>query len=464
VSSFADSALIGFVLSGISGCCLQSTIGTTGATSNSSATGGTSSGGSSSTSGDGGTGCTIDGQIHAKRAENPANAAECCNPDLSETNWQPLFTKVFTYPFPMGNVAFGATIADLNHDGSDDVVAVVLLYKSGGPQPVPGTSPIWIFLSSDGGFAAPVQIGNPQEIGGDVAVGDLNRDGRADVVFDTEQNVYVALNEGDGQFQVGDPTSSNGCQPAGLAMDPAHDDWLDVVMGTLPAVGCGLFVLRNDRTGDGALLAPQILTDQPLGEQLLSPMVGDFTGDGRSDIAYQAYDNFGVSLWWMANVDGGFASPKALLDAGGDNVPVVTTFSTSSGTALGFSYVNNLSILLPVAGEPTLATTENIDGGCWGLAAADFDGDGLSDFVCGAQGTLDILRGETATTWISGATIPVPSPEQILWVGTGDLNGDGAADVVLLRWDFPSSASWEGWINTCGAGAAKLIRDGGLSN
>ncbi len=458
VPPVVGSTLIGFVLMGVAGCCIQSAKGTGGETSGS-GSGGTASGGSLAT---GGVGCTIDGQFFAARVENPANAAQCCNPEIDDSRWQPLFTKVFGSPLPLGTVAFSAAIADLNGDGSDDVVAVVNLYD-GGPEPAPGVAPIWIFSSFDGGFEPPVLIGSPQEIGSGATIGDLNRDGQQGHRLATGQNVYVALNRGDGQFQVGNPIPSTACQPAGLAiLNHTDGGWPDVVMGTLPDVKCGLFVLPNDRTGGGALLAPQALTDEPHGSLLLLPLVGDFTGNGRADVAYQAYDENGVGLWWMASKDGGFSNPASLVDAGGDDVPVVTSFSSNSLTGLGFSYSNTLAILVPGAEGPVPVATENIDGGCWGLAAADFDGDGLPDFVCGAQTTLDILRGESATTWSSGSIISVPSAEQILWVGTGDLNGDGAPDVVLLRQNFPTSASWEGWINTCGSGAAKLLRDGGI--
>jgi hypothetical protein len=85
-------------------------------------------------------------------------------------------------------------------------------------------------------------------------------------------------------------------------------------MGSTAFVGCGLFVLRNDREGDGALMAPQLLTSEPHGSQLVLPMVGDFTamellGLGelgrldqhlwrRSSQAHPRWRFFGLTLIW----------------------------------------------------------------------------------------------------------------------------------------------------------------------
>ncbi|HXR97097.1 MAG TPA: MBG domain-containing protein [Terriglobales bacterium] len=179
-----------------------------------------------------------------------------------------------------GNPSVGpGVIADLNGDGKADYVVTSTQ-----------ASATDIFIGNgDGTFAFPPTIlpGSPFAI----AVGDLNQDGKQDLVEGTTDGyVKVYLNNGDGTFSGPASYATDASGPAyqvfsvSLA-DLNGDGKLDVVAANYfnfvtDDPGNTLAVLVNK--GDGTLEAstPYIVDFKPLGVT-----VGDFTGNGKIDIA-----------------------------------------------------------------------------------------------------------------------------------------------------------------------------------
>jgi len=128
--------------------------------------------------------------------------------------------------------------------------------------------------------------------------------------------------------------------------------------------------------GDGTFQAPVIY---PVGTGPTAVAVGDFDGDGKSDLAVTNFGDSTVSIL-LGNGDGTFRS--------------------------GLAY--------PTGGSPT------------SIAVADFNGDGIADLVVGGAG-LSIMIGKGDGSFNAPVSLPnLANPSSVV---VGDFNGDGKADL-----------------------------------
>src|SRR5271165_6917777 len=214
-----------------------------------------------------------------------------------------------------------------------------------------------------------------------VAVGDLNGDGKLDLVvanFDAGK-ISVLLGQGNGQFAtpVDYPV---GKQPAFVLIGDVNGDGkLDVVVCN-EADGTISVLLGN---GDGTLQNPVTYRTVP---DPVYVVMGDFNGDGKPDLA----------------VAGNASKTIAIL--------------LNDGTG-------NFSKTVPY----------NIGRAPRSLAVADFDGDGHFDLAsANADGTVSILLGRgdgsfRAISSLNVASVPLSS------VVSGDFNGDGKPDLAVTQ-------------------------------
>jgi hypothetical protein len=252
-------------------------------------------------------------------------------------------------------------VADLNGDGRPDIVASSTGVFQGSNVPVDRCLQVLI-NRGDGSFDPPVTyvIGSgTREFFPDVAIADLDRDGRPDLVanlgpLNLPGHVVVLHNRGDGTFEPWQsiPVAS---QPYALATaDFDGDGWPDVAV--VHCHGCGptppinepyLTILRNN--GAGALSIAAEYTDRDLqtGSEIIA---ADFDGDGRPDLLFT--DGRASVVLMLNRGDGAFDPP----------VPY--------------------------------GATNGYDGSPWGLMLADFDRDGRTDLLVTEPGTnaLTFLR------------------------------------------------------------------------
>jgi len=185
-----------------------------------------------------------------------------------------------------------AAHGDLDGDGREDVV----LASEGG---------LALCLNDGaGGFQAPVRLGG-STLTRDVALVDLDRDGALDIIAAEAPLATVAVYRGDGSGGFGARTAvSVGADPSGLASgDWDLDGWSDLVVrcagdGTLQA-------LMND--GTGALRATPPFSVGAVTDRI---GVGDLDGDGLPDLALAT--DFGESVRvWSGLGDGTFGPRRA---------------------------------------------------------------------------------------------------------------------------------------------------------
>lgn len=282
-----------------------------------------------------------------------------------------------------GDTAYRVAIGDLNGDGRPDLVT-----GEGS-----NTSGVNVLLNNGNGFAPPMRIAIASVATTiSLAIGDLDGDGRPDlaVTVAKEGRVAVLLNQGGGTFAA--PVNiTTGMNPVVVAIGDVNTDGrADLIVGTTQDLGVAFFI--NDGRGGFAAAGSHFFGETPG-----AVLVTDLNADGKQDV-----------------VIGGPPSPSP-----SGAIPFVSVL-INDGTGQFTASVNRVGT----------------EGGVVALAAGDLDGDGRSDLLAVGDEefmpNLGILRN-------TGAAVPFASPAVMYTAGRdvagariGDMNGDGRNDVVFV--------------------------------
>ena len=351
-------------------------------------------------------------------------------------------------------------IADFNNDGKNDIAEAIMARdganillgdgKGGFSDPLltslgPGGSPYWI------------------------AAADFNRDGKIDlaalVFTNSGSELRVLLGKGDGTFDVGPDLGStadrlragdlNEDGKPDLAVLDGHNDRIQIYLGK----------------GDGSFRKPTAYFFA--GDDL---QLGDVNGDGHLDIAW----SFGRPLVRLGNGDGTFGDFI-------DNPDPNHRLAGINFTLADFDEDGTLDIAMDT-GSPgkvqvglgtgdghftPFAQYEDVAYQTWGIAAADFTGDGHLDIVTSGDpyfATNDLFtllpgRGNgrfgTSTKWVGGGS----------GFEVGLLDGDDLPDVVtddgIAHRVFPTLNAGGGFFRTPQAyfagGPGTIVLDGDVT-
>lgn len=327
--------------------------------------------------------------------------------------------------FVTGQPTF-VTTADFNNDGIPDLAValyfpynVAVLLGAGD-----GTFPTRSFHHKTG-FVNP----------GDLAVGDFNEDGNADIIAISAGIDFYAGN-GDGTFQLALHSPFNGFGPQQMVVaDFNHDGHLDIA--TANAGSQNISVLFGN--GDGTF---QPETDYPLVSGPLQLVAADLNNDRSPDLVVSnscadSTCSHGEVAVLLNNQDGTF-QPAVGYGAGvvtdgiaaGDlnhdgNIDIVATNSN-------YAQMSTVSVFLG-NGDGTLQPAVNytVEKGPASVAIADLDGDGNPDLAVAnaASNSVSLLRGNGDGTFQGARGFGVgQEPVSVL---VSDLNGDGKPDLVF---------------------------------
>jgi hypothetical protein len=346
-----------------------------------------------------------------------------------------------------------AAVGDVNGDGKEDLIVIDPCVSNGNCPNGVGV----LLGNGDGTFATiPLSYGSGGHYVSAVVVADVNGDGKPDLLIANQcaspsdcssGTVGVLLGNGDGTFQPPVVYSSGGYTAVALAVGDVNGDGkLDVVVGNQ----CDTSNCTNQSTlavllgnGDGTFQGAT--TYSTGGRGVLSVVIAGVNGDGKPDLVVgnecaSTSDCTGTVGVLVGNGDGSFKAPivsgsggyiglaLAAGDVNGDgklDVVVASLCASTSNCAVGQN--GQLSILLGNSDGtfqlPTTITTPPLDRGP--LAVADFDGDGNLDIVSAVGGFLLLGRGDGTF-----------QPSQPLNVGgiamvVGDFNGDGRPDLAI---------------------------------
>ncbi|HEV7889265.1 MAG TPA: VCBS repeat-containing protein [Pyrinomonadaceae bacterium] len=370
------------------------------------------------------------------------------------------------YPIAGNNHA----AADFNGDGKNDIAGA-------------GGLGVRVMLNNgDGTFRAFTEYPSAKYTQ-DIAAGDLNGDGRIDLVatvLDGQTGLTVLLGNGDGTFAapVTYANDTGADAPSIVLADFDHDARLDAVVAHQLNCFAGPCVVADTISlwrgmGDGTFQPPQQIKVGP-GLYELAP--ADFNNDGHTDLAVAAMK--GRVLMLLGNGDGTFRQlPDMTLVADTDNTDLdAADFNGDQIQDLVVAAdADHRTIVMLGNGDGTFRVSASVPDAIQERpgqqAVGDFNGDTFQDVAIGmsnccsvnGDGALGILFGNGNGTF--RAVVRYLVPGAVMGYGGGvadasDFNGDGRKDILLqIRGNNPGTTVL---LNTTGAAALTSSTIGGV--
>ena len=368
-------------------------------------------------------------------------------------------------------------VADLNGDGIPDLA---LAQGEGG-----GGAVAVLLGNRNGTFPSAVTYnsGGVQTTG--VAIGDLNGDGKPDLVLanSVTLDVGVLLGNGDGTFQPAVTYNSGGSPWSVAIADVNGDGKPDIVVGNASTCyGCSGGGLIGVLLGNGDGTFRPVVTyssgGYSLGTSGTGIAVADVNGDGKLDIVMTNYcstscssptaegsasvllGNGDSTFQPAVNYGSGGSGPSAgglsIADVNGDGKPdLIIANSNSLYTAsLG---LGTIGVLLG-NGDGTFQPAVAYESGGYSAAsaaAADLNGGGKADLAVtnfcaistsgdclpGQPGVVGVLRGNGEGTFQPAAVYNSGGYWGASSTAVADVNGDGRPDLIVANFEGFGDAS-----------------------
>jgi FG-GAP-like repeat len=327
------------------------------------------------------------------------------------------FTFAPASPAGVGASPRALAVGDLNGDGRLDLVVANSADDT-----------VSVLLGNGDGTVQPQRAYASGLAPSAVAVADVNGDGRLDLVVANsgDDTVSVLLGNGDGTFQP-PQTYATGPAPSAVAVaDVDGDHKPDVVVAD--AADNTVSVLLGD--GDGTFQPPQAYAT---GAAPSAVAVADVNGDGTPDVVVADAADSTVSVL-LGNGDGSFQpqqayatgqgpSAVAVADVNGDGTPDVVVADAADST---------VSVLLG-NGDGTFAPHVDYAAGAApdAVALADLNADGTPDVVVAnaADSTVSVLLGNGGGTFAPPDDLAAGRTPTAL--ALADFNRDGKPDIAV---------------------------------
>ncbi|HVP64221.1 MAG TPA: VCBS repeat-containing protein [candidate division Zixibacteria bacterium] len=173
-----------------------------------------------------------------------------------------------------------------------------------------------------------------------------------------------------------------------------------------------------------------------------SVALGDFNGDGKTDIAVSNFQSNSISVF-LNQGNGTFSSPIVtnLQIANSLGSIIAGDFNEDGKTDLIAATVSGpqVNLVLISNGDGTFTQKGSIPGsfGFFSARVADLNGDKHLDLIAGGNGNMSVALGNgdgtfQSTTWLGNG----PMPNTFFGVDVGDVNGDGKLDIVGLNYGY----------------------------
>ena len=344
--------------------------------------------------------------------------------------------------------ANSVAIADLNGDGKLDLV-VANSWNCPGASCGPTTGTVGILLGNgDGTFQPAVAYSSGGILASSVAVADLNRDGKPDLLVSTLYyegganggTVGVLLGNGDGTFQPVETYSSGGWYASSIAAaDVNADGNPDAVVANQcddtdygPCEGI-VGVLLGDA---GGTFQPA-LTYNGGSPGLVSVAVADVNGDGRPDLV----------------VAGGTGAIGVLLNDTGPHTPTTTALASSADPAMLNQVVTYAATVVGQSGETMAGNVTFYDAGTELTAVKPVNGQatystsyrerGIHSISASYSGDLHNSPSTSATLTQEIAVVRVPTTLALSTSESPSLVGQPLTLSARVSWQYGTAPDGE---------------------
>jgi hypothetical protein len=328
---------------------------------------------------------------------------------------------------PVGGGAL--TVGDLNHDGRQDIVTA---QRDG----------VTVFLGDGGGRFAPA-AGSPFAAGSnpsDLALGDFNEDGRLDIAIANHETSYSTVLVGNGRGGLAAPIQipvPSRPHPHGVAagdfngdrhLDFAIESWAENTVLVVHGNGKAAFAREPERLAVGRVPYHKL-------------RAGDLNADGRDDLVTTNTEGGSVSV--LCTDRSGALQPAreivtarspfaiAIGDVNGDRYPDLAVAHRWGGVDPN---LDGLTVLIgsgncafaPSPESPLKVGTSPTD-----VAIGDFDGDGIGDVATANMGSDDVSLFHGSRSRLRPAQgSPFSVGKGPVAIRLRDVNSDGKADIV----------------------------------
>ena len=359
------------------------------------------------------------------------------------------FANAVTYR--SGPCPYSVAVGDVNGDGIPDLV-VANWTESGYCLRKLGNGGVSVLLGNgDGTFQAPVTYSSGGYGAWQVAIADVNGDGKPDliVVNDSDSgdggngNVSILLGNGDGTFQAPVSYDSGGGGAVSLAVaDLNGDGFPDVAVVNEFGSGSGsgtVGVLLNN--GDGTF---QAAVSYSSGGSLASEVaIGDLSGDGYPDLVVTNYEDGTVGVL-LNNGDGTFQAAVVYATGGWAQSVAIGDLRSDGKLDLVVSEGSEILDVLLGNGDGTFQRPVFYNVHYYGVFAVtlgDVNCDGHLDVEMvlqsksgnGASRIAGVVLGNGDGTLQTSAHGYKTGGKSATGVTVADLNGDGRPDIVATN-------------------------------
>ncbi|MFN7131890.1 MAG: thrombospondin type 3 repeat-containing protein, partial [Myxococcales bacterium] len=252
---------------------------------------------------------------------------------------------------------------------------------------------------------------------GGPAIADMDRDGKAEIVFGNALFSFDGKLKWKGSEGAGD----NGVGPLSVAADLDNDGFPEVVTGRTAYRRDGT-LLWNDPTRTDGFLA-----------------IGDFNADGKPDVVVVSDATPGGStrkaqVLVRKGSDGSILwGPVDLPGGGRGGPPTVADFDNDGQPEIGVAGWNNYVVFETDGTVKWQKPTRDHSSNTTGSSVFDFEGDGYAEVVYNDETTLRIYDGATGNVLWSRPNSTATAYEYPV---IADVDNDGNAEIVVAANDY----------------------------